>query len=573
MRAELARLGLDGFLVPRADRQQNEYVAPGEERLAWLTGFTGSAGLAVIFRDRAVLFVDGRYTLQVRDQVDLALVTPVPLATTSPEKWLEQNLCPARSSAMIPGCIRRVRSSASRKPPLLPAPNSWRLRPIPSMRSGPTGRRRRKAMSAASRCALPASPRHKSSPASPRRSANPMRFSSAIRMRSPGRSTSAARMSPTRPCRSPSRSFRKRACRGSISSRRKLDDELNAYLAPLATLAEPQSLEADLAERGRAKARILFDTATVPVKLTKALQDAGGTAEIGADPIALMKACKNKAELEGARRAQLRDAIAMVRFLHWFDSAAPKGKLTEIEAAQALETFRRKSRKLKDVSFPTISAAGPNSAIPHYRVTKSSNRKIGKGIFLIDSGGQYEDGTTDITRTLAVGRPSAEMRDRYTRVLKGNIAISRAVFPKGTSGAQLDSFAREALWKAGLDFDHGTGHGVGAYLSVHEGPQRIAKTGTTALEPGMIVSNEPGYYKAGDYGIRIENLVCVESAQDQRRRARHARLRDDDAGADRHAAHRAEASRPPTSAPGSTPIMPACAGRSGPMSKPMSANG
>ena len=200
----------------------------------------------------------------------------------------------------------------------------------------------------------------------------------------------------------------------------------------------------------------------------------------------------------------------MVAFLAWFDAAAAKGKLTEIDAVKALETFRRATGKLKDVSFPAIAAAGPNAAIPHYRVGTASNRLIEKGLFLIDSGGQYEDGTTDITRTIAVGKPTSEMRDRFTRVLKGNIAISRAVFPKGTTGAQIDAFARQALWQAGLDFDHGTGHGVGSYLGVHEGPQRISKLGTITLMPGMILSNEPGFYKAGEYGIRIETLVVVE---------------------------------------------------------------
>ena len=200
----------------------------------------------------------------------------------------------------------------------------------------------------------------------------------------------------------------------------------------------------------------------------------------------------------------------MVRFLHWFSVHAPGGKLTEIEAAQALETFRRDTHRLKDVSFPSIAAAGANAAIPHYRVTVKTNKRIGRGIFLIDTGGQYQDGTTDVTRTIAVGRPSSEMRDRFTRVLKGHIAIGRAVFPRSTSGGQIDALARLALWRAGLDFDHGTGHGVGSYLSVHEGPQRIAKIGTVPLEPGMIISNEPGYYKAGHFGIRIENLVVVE---------------------------------------------------------------
>ena len=515
LRAELARLGLAGFLVPRADRQQNEYVPPSEERLAWLTGFTGSAGLAAVFQDRVALFVDGRYTLQVRDQVDLSLITPVPLAATSPEKWLEQNLSAGQKLGYdpwlhTPGQIARFEAAAKAAGAELLAvePNPidaiWSDKPAP-----PQGRVNRHPLRLAGE------------PASQKlaRIAKALGKADALLVSDPhavawafnirGKDVAHTPLplcfalipKETPPSENLPRLYIEPA---------KLDDETHAYLSGLATLAEPQSLEADLVALGHDKARILFDAATVPVKLTKALQEAGGTADIAQDPIALMKARKNQAELEGARRAQLRDAIAIVRFLHWFDNEAPKGNLTEIDAAQALETFRRKSRKLKDVSFPTISAAGPNSAIPHYRVTVSSNRKIGKGIFLVDSGAQYEDGTTDITRTLAVGKPSAEMRDRYTRVLKGNIAISRALFPKGTSGAQIDALARNALWQAGLDFDHGTGHGVGAYLSVHEGPQRIAKTGMVSLEPGMIISNEPGYYKAGDYGIRIENLVCVE---------------------------------------------------------------
>ena len=257
--------------------------------------------------------------------------------------------------------------------------------------------------------------------------------------------------------------------------------------------------------------RVAFDAATVPAYLTQTIERAGGKADIGADPITLMKAAKNRVELKGARAAHERDGVAMTRFLAWLAGEAPRGRLTEIDAVKALETFRRASDAMKDISFPTIAGAGPNSAIPHYRVSEASNRKIERGIFLIDSGAQYEDGTTDITRTIAVGRPSSLMRDRFTRVLKGHIAIARAVFPAETSGAQIDALARQALWRAGLDFDHGTGHGVGSYLSVHEGPQRLAKTGTTALAPGMIVSNEPGYYAAGAFGIRIENLVAVEA--------------------------------------------------------------
>jgi len=291
---------------------------------------------------------------------------------------------------------------------------------------------------------------------------------------------------------------------------RKLSNRVRAHLSELADVAEPDRLIRDLRELGAQGKRLTFDAATAPARLTQALEAAGGKADSGADPIAPMKAAKNRVELEGARAAQLRDGAAMARFLAWFDREAPKGKLTEIIAAEALETFRRETGRLKDISFPSISAAGPNSAIPHYRVSEASNLPIGRGIFLIDSGGQYEDGTTDITRTIAVGRPNAEMRDRFTRVLKGHIAIARAVFPEGTSGAQIDAFARQSLWAAGLDFDHGTGHGVGSYLSVHEGPQRISKVGSAKLAVGMIISNEPGYYSAGHFGIRIENLVVVE---------------------------------------------------------------
>ncbi len=226
-----------------------------------------------------------------------------------------------------------------------------------------------------------------------------------------------------------------------------------------------------------------------------------------------MKAAKNAAEIAGAHAAHRRDAAAMTNFLAWLAKEAPKGGLTEVSAAVKLEEFRRATGVLKDVSFPSISGAGPNAAIPHYRVSHRSDRTLEPGIYLIDSGAQYQDGTTDITRTIAVGPPTAEMKDRFTRVLKGHIAIARAVFPKGVSGAQLDSFARQPLWEAGLDFDHGTGHGVGSYLSVHEGPQRIAKIGTTPLEPGMLLSNEPGYYKAGAWGIRIENLILVEKRE------------------------------------------------------------
>ena len=304
--------------------------------------------------------------------------------------------------------------------------------------------------------------------------------------------------------------FRARGGQFSCSNSAKLALSAREGLAALADLLDPDALAALVERLGKQGARILFDSATAPAFLTQTLERAGGKADVGTDPIGLMKAAKNKAELQGARAAHERDGAALARFLAWFDAEAPRGRLTEIEAVEALELFRRATGALKDISFPTIAAAGPNSAMPHYRVSLASNRRIERGIFLVDSGAQYEDGTTDVTRTIAVGRPSGLMRDRFTRVLKGHIAIAEAVFPRGTSGAQIDVLARKPLWDVGLDFDHGTGHGVGSYLSVHEGPQRIAKTGTATLAQGMILSNEPGYYAAGKFGIRIENLMVVE---------------------------------------------------------------
>jgi Xaa-Pro aminopeptidase len=294
---------------------------------------------------------------------------------------------------------------------------------------------------------------------------------------------------------------------------RKLSNDVRDRLEALADVREPSDFASALAALGDEKKTVRLDQATAADALGRLITSHGGTFTRGADPIALMKAVKNEIEISGARAAHVRDGAAVTRFLAWLDREAPRGKLTEIDAVAALESFRRDTGLLKDISFPTIAGAGPDGAIVHYRVTKSSNRVIAPGeLFLIDSGAQYEDGTTDITRSVAVGEPSAEMRDRFTRVLKGHIAIARAIFPDGTTGAQLDSFARQFLWAQGLDFDHGTGHGVGSYLSVHEGPARISKLGTAALKRGMILSNEPGYYKSGAYGIRIENLVLVIEA-------------------------------------------------------------
>jgi Xaa-Pro aminopeptidase len=509
LRKELARQGLSGFLVPRADRHQDEYVPPSEERLAWLTGFSGSAGLAIILKDRAVLFVDGRYTLQAKEQVNLSRIEPVPLAATSPEKWLEKHGSQGMKLGYDPwlhtaGQIERFEKAAAAAGAELvavaenPIDAIWNDRP-----AAPLGAIRRHPARFAGEPAQKKLVRIRAAlgNADALLVSDPHAVAWAFNIR--GKDVAYT------PLPLAFALIRKEGKPRLYVDAAKLGPDVVSYLDDLAEAAEPARLEADLLALGKENKRVLFDAASAPIKLTRLLKEADGEPQIGSDPIALMKARKNRVEIEGARRAQLRDAVAVLRFLHWFSGEAPKGQITEIDAAQALETFRRQSPLLKDLSFPTISAAGPNAAIPHYRVTVASNRKIKKGIFLIDSGAQYEDGTTDVTRTLAVGAPTREMRDRFTRVLKGHIAIARTVFPKGTSGAQIDALSRLALWQAGLDFEHGTGHGIGAYLSVHEGPQRISKLGGVPLEPGMIVSNEPGYYKAGEFGIRIENLVAV----------------------------------------------------------------
>ena len=291
---------------------------------------------------------------------------------------------------------------------------------------------------------------------------------------------------------------------------RKLSNSARDHLERSADVAEPGALTAELTALAQRGGSIALDSATAADALSRLIGGAGGKVVRGSDPVALLKACKNPTEIEGTKNAHRRDAVALARFLAWIDREAPTGSLTEIDTVEALESFRRDTGALKDVSFPTIAGTGPNGAIVHYRVTRKTNRRIAPGdLLLIDSGAQYQDGTTDVTRTIAIGEPSAEMRDRFTRVLRGHIAIARAVFPDGTTGAQLDTLARQFLWQAGIDFEHGTGHGVGSYLSVHEGPARISKLGTTPLRRGMILSNEPGYYKTDAYGIRIENLELV----------------------------------------------------------------
>jgi Xaa-Pro aminopeptidase len=514
LRAELARRGLDGFAVPHADRHQNEYLPPSEERLAWLTGFTGSAGVAIILAERAMLFVDGRYTLQARDQTDPKLFAIEHLVDKPPGAWIESNLKAGQKLGFDPwlhtveGAERLAKACSNIGAILVatepnpidavcrnrPAPPHGAIVPHDLQFAGEPGAQKldriRTEIKKLNADALVVSDPHAVAWTFNIRGADvphtPLPLAFAIIM------ADSARL---------------------YVDERKLTDAARNALAGLTDIRSENTFVQDLAALGAEHRVVRLDHAIAAHAISQAITANGGKVSRGPDPIAIMKAVKNDAEIAGGRAAHRRDGAAVANFLAWFDRVAPDGQLTEIDAVEALETFRRDTGLLRDVSFPTISGAGPNGAIVHYRVTRKTNRKIVPGeLFLIDSGAQYQDGTTDITRTVIVGDPTPEMRDRFTRVLKGHIAIARAVFPDGAAGSQLDSFARTHLWAAGLDFDHGTGHGVGSYLSVHEGPARIAKLGAAALMRGMILSNEPGYYKAGHYGIRIENLVLVTEA-------------------------------------------------------------
>ena len=512
LRAELKRQGLDGFIIPRTDQHQNEYVPASEERLAWLTGFTGSWGVAVALADAAALFVDGRYTTQAREQTDTQAFACEHLIDNPPDHWLAHHLKPGMRLGYDPHLhtldgVKRYEAVCAKTGATLvaitenPVDAVWSDRPAPplgAIKLHPLAKAGEE--SHAKRARLIAKLNEQSVDGV--LVSDPHNTAWLFNIRGADVSHTPLPLAYT---------LVPREGRPTLFvDSRKLNNEIRATLADAADIAEPHQLADALRAMGTAKKKLRFDNATAAAKWINLFREAGGHVDHGADPLSLMKAVKNQAEIQGSRDAHLRDGAAVTRFLHFMAQEAHQGGLTEIDAAVALEKFRLETGALMELSFPSISGAGPNAALPHYRVTENSNRRIENGFYLIDSGGQYEDGTTDITRTLAVGEPSAEMKDRFTRVLKGHIAIARAVFPKGTSGAQIDAFARRPLWEAGIDFDHGTGHGIGSYLSVHEGPHRISKLGHTPLEPGMMLSNEPGYYKEGHFGIRLENLILVE---------------------------------------------------------------
>ena len=516
LREQLKADQLDGFVVPLTDEHMSEYVGSYAQRLAWLTGFEGSAGSAVVLPEEAAVFVDGRYTLQVRSQVDANHWSYQSIPETSIADWLKEH-----------------------------APDGARIGYDPWLHSRDWVTRATEALKAKGATLVPVK-------------RNPI---DAVWADRPEASTERLIVHPDRLAGKPSAEKRHAIAdwlvkqgadaavlaaldsiawtfnvRGKDVSRtpvalayalvhadgtadlfvagEKIDGEVRQHLGNGVRIHERADFETALTKLK--DQRVVVDPERSVAAIFAALDQAGATIVPARDPTVLPRAIKNPVEIAGQQAAQARDGAAIARFLHWVEAEAPTGELDELKASDRLEALRRDSAELRDLSFDTISGSGPNGAIVHYRASEATNRPLEmNSIYLVDSGGQYEDGTTDITRTVVIGEPSAEMRDRFTRVLKGHIALATAVFPKGTRGSQLDSFARRPLWEAGLDYAHGTGHGVGSFLSVHEGPQRISPMGSSQsggdepLRAGMILSNEPGYYKAGEYGIRIENLVLV----------------------------------------------------------------
>ena len=511
LRRWLADQGLDGFWMPRTDEHGSEYLPRHAERVAWLTGFTGSAGVVVVLADEAAVFSDGRYTVQLADQLDPALYAGIDVVATPPSAWLAERVRPGMRIGYDPRLVRKAERDAMARRlsvkgavlvPLAPNPIDalWADRP-----SRPAEQIRL----------------HPDEHAGESTEAKTARMGEAVAQ------AGADELLITAPdsiawllnLRGADVPFNPLALGFAILSR---DGEVRLFTdrdklagVSLGNRVAVEPYEAfDAALDGLGGRRVLVDPAYSAVGYADRLRDAGAEVLEGEDPIPLARAIKNTIEIAGAYAAQRRDGAAMARFLHWLQTEAIPAGVDELAAAAKLEAIRAEDPLFKGLSFDTISAAGPNAALPHYRTAPATNRRLEEGsVYLVDSGGQYLDGTTDITRTIGIGVVPDEVRERFTLVLKGMIAVSEAVFPDGTSGAQLDVLARLPLWRRGLDFDHGTGHGVGSYLCVHEGPQRIAKGGSgVKLAPGMILSDEPGYYAPGRYGIRIENLLVVEPA-------------------------------------------------------------
>ncbi|MBZ4021823.1 X-Pro aminopeptidase [Rhodobacter sp. TJ_12] len=511
LRQALTQAGLSGFLVPRADAHQGEYVAECDARLAWLTGFTGSAGFCAVLPDLAGIFIDGRYRVQVRAEVDLSAFTPV--------NWPEQKLGPW------------LRAHAPEGARIGFDPWLHTIREIEELRSALEGSGVTLVESAnlvdtiwPDRPAPPQQPARVHPPEFAGESSADKRARLGEALTELGAEAAVLTLPdsiawllnirgadiPRNPV---MQAFAVLHANGHLTlfvDSAKIDGPLRAHLGDAVTLRPVSAFAPGLRSL---TGPVLVDPGSAPQQVARELAEADVTVLRAEDPCLLPKARKNAAEVAGMKAAHIRDAAALVEFLCWLDTEAPKGTLTEIDVVKALEEARRATGQLLDISFDTICGAGQNGAIVHYRVTEATNRPVNPGdVLLIDSGAQYPDGTTDITRTLAVGAPPTGAAQAFTRVLQGMIALSRARFPRGLAGRDLDALARAALWAAGMDYDHGTGHGVGAALCVHEGPARISRLSDVPLAPGMILSNEPGHYHEGHWGIRIENLILVETA-------------------------------------------------------------
>ncbi len=518
LRVHMKSAGVDVVLVPHADEQRNEYLPPNAERLAWLTGFTGSAGAVLITMNAAVLFVDGRYTLQAAEQIDNNHIEVDSLIDNPPHKWLAENAGEGWAIGIDPWLhtaneVKRLEKAAEKTEATLKLLNTnpvdaiWDDQPDPPL--GPTrihpfefaGSTTREKMQDMDKALA-----ENNAAACVLTDASSVSWLFNIR----GADVSHTPLSLAHAI------LRADDLPLLFIDERKLDIETKAFLNQVCYLHAPDELKPNLFALSSGT-RVMLDPDMAPHAVGEIVREAGGTVVHAPDPARLPKAIKNQVEIEGTRNAHLRDGAAMATFLAWLDQQKP-GSLDEITAARKLEAIRAETgdnKPLKDISFDTISGAGPNGAIVHYRVNETTNRILESGeLYLVDSGGQYEDGTTDITRTVAVGPTGSDERQAFTLVLKGHISLALARFPKGTRGVDIDVLARNALWQHGMDYAHGTGHGVGSYLAVHEGPQNISKRGMQELLPGMIVSNEPGYYREGTFGIRIENLVLVREAQD-----------------------------------------------------------
>ncbi len=512
LRARLADAGLDGMLVPRADAHHGETVPPSEERLAWLTGFTGSAGLAIVLPERAALFVDGRYTLQAGAQADTAVFEIVPTHETRPSDWLRAALREGQVVGYDPWLhgkaeIDRLEAAAEAAGARLAALKAnpidalWTDRPAPPMGAAHVHPEALAGEAAASKCARLADALRQE-----REDAAVLTLPDSIAWLLNIRGGDLAHV----PVALGFAILHADARVSLFMAADKLDGEVRAALGNAVTVEPPERFADGLAALAGRQVRL--DEQSCPLWVRDRLEAAGASVVWGTDPCLLPKARKTEAELAGIRAAHRRDGAALVRFLAWLDGEHARGATpSEIEIVERLEAFRAADGRLRDLSFDTICGSGPNGAIVHYRVNRESDRRIAPGeLLLVDSGGQYEDGTTDVTRTVAFGPAPVEARRPYTLVLRGHLAIAAARWPEGLTGRDLDPLARQFLWAAGFDYDHGTGHGVGAYLNVHEGPAGISRrSGTVPLEAGMVLSDEPGYYRAGAFGIRIENLVAV----------------------------------------------------------------